>query len=95
MFGRGVTNKERQLYEALIRTLEEEVGYLRAMVGIKVVEPNTEPQEDNTVEMRTHAITEPEEDLEWELTSGRLSLEEYEEQLRRLGAPSPNIKQLE
>lgn len=44
---------------------------------------------------RRHPITEAEEDLEWQFESGRLTEEEFGEELGKLGVSIPKIERLE
>lgn len=94
----GLAKQERRLYEAIINHLTEELGYLRAAVGIgsiPVEDAKKFLDSDSGIPPGRVGLTEPEEDAEWEFESGRLSLDEFEEKLKELGAPMPKIKVFE
>lgn len=88
--------QERKLYEAIINHLTEEIGYLRAQIGIYSA-PAAQQEEDIggvVIPFGRAAITEPQEDLEWQLQTGRITMDEFEDEMRRMGIPIPKIEEL-
>lgn len=87
------------MYEARIDQLEEEIAYLRTMVGIhsKPVEPEKETPVDPQAKaaLQRYGLSEQEEELEWEYLTGRKTTEEYQQELEKLGLPFPVVKSLE
>ena len=85
----GLADRERKLYEKIIDIQQEEITTLRLQLGLYQKAPEPAGQEPAKADQYAnfHVASDMEEDLEWQLESGRISLDEFEDQMRSYGIP--------